>query len=216
MYFLFCKLFCSGAIGSGPGPGPLWRRKSDFFFGRRNITTLFIKLNHGCVTGSAEPLGEPGPGVPGRRQTAAHLRRQHLKVKVEEELCCVLIVGRAVIVWISDVINVCLCVSYRYPNEDKYKSIRIGNAKFSTKLLPTKGAVECLFEMGFEEVPSLDLVANIKSGCPIRCAQDNHEPRHIMILFLGRYTPGFPEFRIGSPTETHKGVHSCGEGPETR
>ncbi|CAL8371462.1 unnamed protein product [Boreogadus saida] len=39
----------------------------------------------------------------------------------------------------------------RYPNEDKYKSIRIGNAKFSTKLLPTKGAVECLFEMGFEE-----------------------------------------------------------------
>ncbi|CAL8297315.1 unnamed protein product [Lota lota] len=39
----------------------------------------------------------------------------------------------------------------RYPNEDKYKSIRIGNATFSTKLLPIKGAVECLFEMGFEE-----------------------------------------------------------------
>ncbi|XP_028316958.1 peptide-N(4)-(N-acetyl-beta-glucosaminyl)asparagine amidase isoform X2 [Gouania willdenowi] len=39
----------------------------------------------------------------------------------------------------------------RYPNEDKYKSIRIGNPTFSTKLLPIKGAVECLFEMGFEE-----------------------------------------------------------------
>ncbi|RXN34451.1 peptide-N(4)-(N-acetyl-beta-glucosaminyl)asparagine amidase [Labeo rohita] len=37
------------------------------------------------------------------------------------------------------------------PNEDKYRSIRIGNPTFSTKLLPVKGAVECLFEMGFEE-----------------------------------------------------------------
>ncbi|XP_073319657.1 peptide-N(4)-(N-acetyl-beta-glucosaminyl)asparagine amidase [Pagrus major] len=39
----------------------------------------------------------------------------------------------------------------RYPNEEKYRSIRIGNPTFSTKLLPTKGAVECLFEMGFKE-----------------------------------------------------------------
>uniref|UniRef100_A0A3P8WDZ6 Peptide-N(4)-(N-acetyl-beta-glucosaminyl)asparagine amidase n=1 Tax=Cynoglossus semilaevis TaxID=244447 RepID=A0A3P8WDZ6_CYNSE len=39
----------------------------------------------------------------------------------------------------------------RYPNEEKYRSIRIGNPTFATKLLPTKGAVECLFEMGFEE-----------------------------------------------------------------
>nr|XP_046273015.1 peptide-N(4)-(N-acetyl-beta-glucosaminyl)asparagine amidase [Scatophagus argus] len=39
----------------------------------------------------------------------------------------------------------------RYPNEEKYRSIRIGNPTFSTKLLPIKGAVECLFEMGFEE-----------------------------------------------------------------
>ncbi|KAM7372787.1 hypothetical protein PAMP_007684 [Pampus punctatissimus] len=39
----------------------------------------------------------------------------------------------------------------RNPNEDKYRSIRIGNPTFSTKLLPIKGAVECLFEMGFEE-----------------------------------------------------------------
>lgn len=39
----------------------------------------------------------------------------------------------------------------RNPNEDKYRSIRIGNPTFSTKLLPVKGAVECLCEMGFEE-----------------------------------------------------------------
>ncbi|XP_043073069.1 peptide-N(4)-(N-acetyl-beta-glucosaminyl)asparagine amidase-like [Puntigrus tetrazona] len=39
----------------------------------------------------------------------------------------------------------------RNPNEDKYRSIRIGNPTFSTKLLPVKGAIECLFEMGFEE-----------------------------------------------------------------
>ncbi|KAM3858299.1 peptide-N(4)-(N-acetyl-beta-glucosaminyl)asparagine amidase [Diretmus argenteus] len=39
----------------------------------------------------------------------------------------------------------------RSPNEEKYRSIRIGNPTFSTKLLPVKGAVECLFDMGFEE-----------------------------------------------------------------
>ncbi|XP_051526404.1 peptide-N(4)-(N-acetyl-beta-glucosaminyl)asparagine amidase-like isoform X1 [Myxocyprinus asiaticus] len=39
----------------------------------------------------------------------------------------------------------------RNPNEEKYRSIRIGNTTFSTKLLPVKGAVECLFDMGFEE-----------------------------------------------------------------
>uniref|UniRef100_A0ACB8FUR9 Peptide-N(4)-(N-acetyl-beta-glucosaminyl)asparagine amidase n=3 Tax=Sphaerodactylus townsendi TaxID=933632 RepID=A0ACB8FUR9_9SAUR len=39
----------------------------------------------------------------------------------------------------------------RHPEEEKYRSIRIGNQAFSTKLLPVRGAVECLFEMGFEE-----------------------------------------------------------------
>ncbi|XP_027727944.1 peptide-N(4)-(N-acetyl-beta-glucosaminyl)asparagine amidase isoform X2 [Vombatus ursinus] len=40
---------------------------------------------------------------------------------------------------------------FRNPNDEKYRSIRIGNAAFSTRLLPVRGAVECLFEMGFEE-----------------------------------------------------------------
>ncbi|XP_011899403.1 PREDICTED: peptide-N(4)-(N-acetyl-beta-glucosaminyl)asparagine amidase [Cercocebus atys] len=39
----------------------------------------------------------------------------------------------------------------RNPNDEKYRSIRIGNTAFSTRLLPVRGAVECLFEMGFEE-----------------------------------------------------------------
>ncbi|XP_068189851.1 peptide-N(4)-(N-acetyl-beta-glucosaminyl)asparagine amidase [Antennarius striatus] len=42
-------------------------------------------------------------------------------------------------------------VTILYPNEEKYRSIRLGNPTFSRKLLPIKGAVECLFEMGFEE-----------------------------------------------------------------
>ncbi|XP_010638469.1 peptide-N(4)-(N-acetyl-beta-glucosaminyl)asparagine amidase isoform X2 [Fukomys damarensis] len=41
--------------------------------------------------------------------------------------------------------------SKRNPNDEKYRSIRIGNTAFSTRLLPVRGAVECLFEMGFEE-----------------------------------------------------------------
>ncbi|XP_030044841.1 peptide-N(4)-(N-acetyl-beta-glucosaminyl)asparagine amidase-like [Microcaecilia unicolor] len=39
----------------------------------------------------------------------------------------------------------------RSPNEEKYRSIRIGSPSFSTRLLPVRGAVQCLFEMGFEE-----------------------------------------------------------------
>ncbi|KAF7238266.1 Peptide-N(4)-(N-acetyl-beta-glucosaminyl)asparagine amidase [Varanus komodoensis] len=39
----------------------------------------------------------------------------------------------------------------RHPHEEKYRYIRLGNQAFSTRLLPVRGAVECLFEMGFEE-----------------------------------------------------------------
>lgn len=39
----------------------------------------------------------------------------------------------------------------RNPYEEKYRSIRNGNPAFSTRLLPVRGAVECLFEMGFQE-----------------------------------------------------------------
>ncbi|XP_043920711.1 peptide-N(4)-(N-acetyl-beta-glucosaminyl)asparagine amidase [Protopterus annectens] len=38
-----------------------------------------------------------------------------------------------------------------HPNEEKYRSIRLGNPIFSSRLLPVRGAVDCLFEMGFEE-----------------------------------------------------------------
>lgn len=41
---------------------------------------------------------------------------------------------------------------FRNPYEEKYRLIRIGNPAFSTRLLPVRGAVECLFEMGFQEV----------------------------------------------------------------
>lgn len=34
----------------------------------------------------------------------------------------------------------------------KYRQIRLANEKFMEKLLPTAGAVDCLFAMGFEEV----------------------------------------------------------------
>lgn len=51
----------------------------------------------------------------------------------------------------------------RFPSEEKYRSIRIGNPTFSTKLLPIKGAVECLFEMGFEEVINKYLISTVIS-----------------------------------------------------
>ena len=36
--------------------------------------------------------------------------------------------------------------------DPKYRTLKVGNAIVSSKLLPVSGAMECLFEMGFEEV----------------------------------------------------------------
>uniref|UniRef100_A0A8C5Q0I8 Peptide-N(4)-(N-acetyl-beta-glucosaminyl)asparagine amidase n=1 Tax=Leptobrachium leishanense TaxID=445787 RepID=A0A8C5Q0I8_9ANUR len=51
----------------------------------------------------------------------------------------------------------------RSPNEEKYRSIRIGNTAFSTRLLPVRGAVECLFEMGFEEASEVQFLRILQS-----------------------------------------------------
>ncbi|XP_061838353.2 peptide-N(4)-(N-acetyl-beta-glucosaminyl)asparagine amidase isoform X3 [Nerophis lumbriciformis] len=57
----------------------------------------------------------------------------------------------------------------RNPNLEKYRSIRIDGPTFSTKLLPIRGAVECLFEMGFKEAdthlvfPTSASVENLKA-----------------------------------------------------
>ena len=38
------------------------------------------------------------------------------------------------------------------PDNQKYRTLKVANAIVSSKLLPVSGAMECLFEMGFEEV----------------------------------------------------------------
>ena len=38
------------------------------------------------------------------------------------------------------------------PDNPKYRSIRVGNKIFQSRLLPVNGAVECLFAIGFQEV----------------------------------------------------------------
>ena len=38
------------------------------------------------------------------------------------------------------------------PDEQKFRKIRLSNPVVENKLLPVSGALECLFEMGFEEV----------------------------------------------------------------
>lgn len=39
-----------------------------------------------------------------------------------------------------------------HPTEDKYRRIRLSNDIVQEKLLPVSGALECLFDMGFQEV----------------------------------------------------------------
>ena len=38
------------------------------------------------------------------------------------------------------------------PRQPKYRTLKLNTNTFQNKLLPVKGAVECLFAMGFEEV----------------------------------------------------------------
>lgn len=49
------------------------------------------------------------------------------------------------------------------PDNPKYRSIRVGNKIFQSRLLPVNGAVECLFAIGFQEVLcSTSCVAKLK------------------------------------------------------
>lgn len=41
------------------------------------------------------------------------------------------------------------------PNNPKFRSLSLGSNVVTTKLLPASGAIECLFEMGFQEVTHL-------------------------------------------------------------
>ena len=44
------------------------------------------------------------------------------------------------------------------PDNQKYRTLKVANATVSSKLLPVSGAMECLFEMGFEEVNKKDIL----------------------------------------------------------
>lgn len=83
----------------------------------------------------------------------------------------------------------------RSPNEVKYRSIRIGNPTFSTKLLPIKGAVECLFEMGFEEVVQDDN----KLASPTKVVDIYAN----FLTFSGRNPPCLPQICISGAAEAH-------------
>ena len=43
-------------------------------------------------------------------------------------------------------------------NNMKYRSIRLKNKIFQERILPFNGAVQCLFEMGFQEVLAASLI----------------------------------------------------------
>ncbi|XP_036423576.1 peptide-N(4)-(N-acetyl-beta-glucosaminyl)asparagine amidase [Colossoma macropomum] len=77
----------------------------------------------------------------------------------------------------------------RNPNEEKYRSIRIGNPTFSTKLLPIKGAVECLFEMGFEEAETHLVFPKSASVDQLRRVRESIAAERDQRLGTGQCTP---------------------------
>lgn len=44
------------------------------------------------------------------------------------------------------------------PSNPKYRSISLGSNVVTTKLLTASGAIECLFEMGFQEVITVKIL----------------------------------------------------------
>lgn len=49
------------------------------------------------------------------------------------------------------------------PDNPKFRTIRVGNKIFQSRLLPVNGAVECLFTMGFQEVLLMALLLLVLS-----------------------------------------------------
>ncbi|XP_061884782.1 peptide-N(4)-(N-acetyl-beta-glucosaminyl)asparagine amidase isoform X1 [Entelurus aequoreus] len=91
----------------------------------------------------------------------------------------------------------------RNPNLEKYRSIRIEGPTFSTKLLPIRGAVECLFEMGFKEAdthlvfPTSASVENLKAvRDSIAAERDQRLPGRpsvpLMATAESQHSPGQP------------------------
>ncbi|XP_061700586.1 peptide-N(4)-(N-acetyl-beta-glucosaminyl)asparagine amidase isoform X3 [Syngnathoides biaculeatus] len=96
----------------------------------------------------------------------------------------------------------------RDPNVEKYRSIRVGNPTFSSKLLPINGAVECLFEMGFEEADthlvfpksaSLDQLKVIRESIAAQRDQRLNGGQHIHLL---------TEAQVQSPASSSQAVSS--------
>ncbi|KAJ8273855.1 hypothetical protein GJAV_G00106250 [Gymnothorax javanicus] len=90
----------------------------------------------------------------------------------------------------------------RNPNEDKYRSIRIGNPTFSTRLLPIPGAVECLFEMGFEEGETHLVFPQTASVERLRRIRETIAAQRDQRMGMGR-TPACPQSSAhssGSPS----------------
>lgn len=47
-----------------------------------------------------------------------------------------------------------------FPNEPKYRRLPVGGKTVAKYLLPVEGAMECLFDMGFQEVRQFVLFSN--------------------------------------------------------
>uniref|UniRef100_A0A4W4H6J3 Peptide-N(4)-(N-acetyl-beta-glucosaminyl)asparagine amidase n=1 Tax=Electrophorus electricus TaxID=8005 RepID=A0A4W4H6J3_ELEEL len=102
----------------------------------------------------------------------------------------------------------------RNPNEEKYRSIRIGNPTFSTKLLPIKGAVECLFEMGFEEAETHLVFPNSASVDQLRRVRESIAAEREQRLGAGRRVSAAGPAGPGScPTSIFPAIPTSAQAP---
>ncbi|XP_051927064.1 peptide-N(4)-(N-acetyl-beta-glucosaminyl)asparagine amidase isoform X1 [Hippocampus zosterae] len=104
----------------------------------------------------------------------------------------------------------------RDPYVEKYRKIHIGSPTFSSKLLPFSGAVECLFEMGFEESDTHLVFSKSASLEQLKVIRESIAAQRDQRLDAGQQVHLLAEAPAESPPSSNQAVSSLPVQPSSQ